>query len=91
MKRTYIQVKRLNDLLGIMPNVKNVKVEAHIYKKLSYQVNDCIFTTVMYVKELPIAFGDYWVYSIMPTTVNEYAAIELLICIDRPGDKWQEV
>lgn len=88
MKRTYIQVKRLNDLLGDMTNGK---VEAHIYKKLSYQVNDCIFTAVMYAKELPIAFGDYWVYAIMPTIVNEYGAIKLLICIDRPDGEWQEV
>lgn len=40
MKRTYIQVKKLNNLLGDMIASK---VEVHVYKKLSYQVNDCIF------------------------------------------------
>ena len=88
MKRTYIQVKKLNDLLGGMTNGK---VEVHAYKSLSYKTDDCIFTTVMYAKELHIAFGDYWVYAIMPTTVNECGAIKLLICIDRPDDNWEEV
>lgn len=88
MKRTYIQVKKLYDLLGDMTNGK---VQVHVYKRLSLTTNDCIFTTVMYAKDLPIAFGDYWVYAIMPTVVDEYGAIKLLICIDRPDKKWQEV
>ena len=88
MKRTYIQVKKLNDLLGVMTSGK---VDVHVYKKLSYQVDDCIFTAVMYAKELHIAFDDYWVYAIMPTIVDEYGAIKLLICIDRPDGEWQEV
>lgn len=88
MKRTYIQVKKLHNLLGDMTNGK---VEVHIYKKLSWELNDCIFTAVMYAKDLPIAFGDYWAYAIMPTVVDEYGAIKLLICIDRPDGEWQEV
>ena len=88
MKRTYIQVKKLNDLLGVMTSGK---VEVHVYKKLSYKVDDCIFTAVMYAKELHIAFDNYWVYAIMPTIVNEYGAIKMLVCIDRPDGHLQEV
>ena len=88
MNKTYIQVKKLNNLLGDMTSSK---VEVHVYKKLSYQLNDCIFTAVMYDKDLPVAFGDYWVYAIRPTVVDEYGAIKLLICIDRPDGEWQEV
>ena len=88
MKRTYIQVKKLHDLLGDMTNGK---VEVHIYKKLSLKLNDCIFTTGMYVQQLPIAFGDYWAYAIMPTIADGYGAIKMLICIDRPDGEWQEV
>lgn len=88
MKRTYIQVKRLNELLGDMTNGR---VEVHVYKKLSWQLNDCIFTAVMYSKDLPLAFGDYWAYAIMPTIADGYGAIKMLICINRPDGEWQEV
>ena len=88
MRETYIQVKKLYNLLG---GIANGKVKVHIYKKLSWATNDCIFTTVMYAKELPIAFGDYWVYAIMPTIVDEYGAIKMLVCIDRPDGEWKEV
>ena len=88
MKRTYIQVKKLYSLLGDMTNGK---VEVHVYKKLSYKLNDRIFTKVIYVKDLPLAFGDYWAYAIMPTVVDKYGAINLLVCIDRPDGEWQEV
>lgn len=88
MKGTYIQVKKLYGLLGGMINGK---VKVHVYKKLSWELDDCIFTTVMYAKELPIAFGNYWVYAIIPTIVDKYGAIKLLVCIDRPDGEWQEM
>lgn len=88
MKKTYIQVKKLNNLLGDMIDSK---VEVHVYKKLGYQVNDCIFTAVVYSKELSIVFGDYWAYAIMPIVADSCGAIKMLICIDRPDGEWQEV
>ena len=88
MKKTYIQVKKLNNLLGGMTHCK---VEVRVYKKLSYQLNDRIFRAVMDAKELSVVFGDYWVYDIMPIIVDECEAIKLLVCIDRPDGEWQEV
>lgn len=88
MKKTYIQVKKLNDLFG---NMAHGKVDVRIYKKLSYNTDECICMTVMREKELPIVFGDYWVYDIMPIIVNECGVIKLLICIDKPNDDWEEI
>ena len=88
MERTYIQVKKLNDLLGDMTNCK---VEVHIYKRLSYNFDDCIFTAVVYSKDLPIVFGDYWAYTITTTVADGCGAIKMLICIDRPNEEWHEV
>ena len=88
MKRTYIQVKKLHNLLGDMTHVK---VEVHVYKRMGLQLNDCIFTETMHAKDISLAFGEYWVYAIMPTIVNESRAIKLLICIERPDGEWQEI
>ena len=88
MKKTYIQVKKLHDLFGDMASCN---VEVHVYKKLSYILNDRIFTAVMHSKHLPLAFGDYWIYAIMPIVVDGCGAIKMLICIDRPDGEWQEI
>ena len=87
MKRTYIRVKRLNDLLGDMTN-------SMIFTKVYKSVNSSnpIFEATLHSSDLSAAFGDYFVFNIMSDVdQNNYPRIKTLICINRPGDEWQEV
>ena len=89
MKRTYIQVKKLNDLLGDMTNSM---VMVNIWKSITHNMKDRIFTTTMYSKDLFVTFGDYFVYDITSATTDDgYGCIKLSICINRPDGEWQEV
>lgn len=87
MKRTYIQVKKLNDLLGAMTN-------SMIFAKVYTSVNSSnpIFEATLHSSDLSDAFGDYFVFIIMSDVdQNNHPRIKMLICINRPDREWQEV
>ena len=87
MKRTYIQVKKLNNLLGDMTNSI---IFAKVYK--SVNSNNPIFEATVPSSDLSAAFGDYFVVIIMSDVdQNNRPRIKLLVCIDRPDGEWQEV
>lgn len=87
MKRTYIQVKKLYELLGGMTN-------SMIFVKVYTSVNSSnpIFEATLHSSDLSDAFGDYFVFVIMSDVdQNNHPRIKTLICIDRPDGEWQEV
>lgn len=87
MKRTYIQVKKLNGLLGDMTN-------SMIFVKVYKSVNSSnpIFEATLHSSDLSAAFGDYFVFVIMSDVdQNNHPRIKTLICINRPDGEWQEV
>lgn len=87
MKRTYIQVKKLHDLLGDMTNSM---IFAKVYK--SVNSSNPIFETTLHSSDLSDAFVDYFVFSIVSNAdQNNYPRIKTLICIERPNGEWQEV
>ena len=87
MKRTYIQVKKLYDLLGDMTNSM---IFAKVYK--SVNSSDPIFEATLRSSDLSDAFGDYFVFIIMSDVdQNNHPRIKILICINRPDGEWQEV
>ena len=87
MKRTYIQVKKLYELLGGMTNSM---IFAKVYK--SVNSSNPIFEATLHSSDLSAAFGDYFVFVIMSDVdQNNHPRIKTLICIDRPDGEWQEV
>ena len=87
MKRTYIQVKKLYELLGGMTNSM---IFAKVYK--SVNSSNPIFEATLYSSDLSDAFGDYFVFIIMSDVdQNNHPRIKMLICINRPDGEWQEV
>lgn len=87
MKRTYIQVKKLYELLGGMTNSM---IFAKVYK--SVNSSNPIFEATLHSSDLSDAFGDYFVFIIMSDVdQNNHPRIKMLICIDRPDGEWQEV
>ena len=87
MKRTYIQVKRLNDLFNDMTNSM---IFAKVYK--SVNSSKPIFEATLHSSDLSDAFGDYFVFIIMSDVdQNNHPRIKMLICINRPDGEWQEV
>ena len=87
MKRTYIQVKKLYNLLGDMTN-------SMIFAKVYTSVNSSnpIFEATLHSSDLSDAFGDYFVFIIMSDVdQNNHPRIKMLICINRPDGEWQEV
>lgn len=87
MKRTYIQVKKLNDLLSDMTN-------SMIFVKVYKSVNSSnpIFEATLHSSDLSAAFGNYFVFAIMSNVdQNNYPRIKILICINCPDEEWQEV
>ncbi len=87
MKRTYIQVKKPNGLLGDMTNSM---IFAKVYK--SVNSSNPIFEATLHSSDLSDAFGDYFVFVIMSDADNSnYPRIKMLICINRPDGEWQEV
>lgn len=87
MKRTYIQVKKLYDLLGSMTN-------SMIFAKVYTSVNSSnpIFEATLHSSDLSDAFGDYFVFIIMSDVdQNNHPRIKMLICIDRADGEWQEI
>ena len=87
MKRTYIQVKKLYELLGGMTNSM---IFAKVYK--SVNSSNPIFEATLHSSDLSDAFGDYFVFIIMSDVdQNNHPRIKMLICINRPDGEWQEV
>ena len=87
MKRTYIQVKKLYNLLGDMTNSM---IFAKVYKSVSS--SNPIFEATLHSSDLSAAFGDYFVFVIMSDVdQNNHPRIKMLVCINRPDGEWQEV
>ena len=87
MKRTYIQVKKLHNLLEDMTNSM---IFAKVYK--SVNSSNPIFEATLHSSDLSNAFGDYFVFIIMSDVdQNNHSRIKMLICINRPYGEWQEV
>lgn len=87
MKRTYIQVKKLYELLGGMTNSM---IFAKVYK--SVNSSNPIFEATLHSSDLSDAFGDYFVFIIMSDVdQNNHPRIKMLVCINRPDGEWQEV